>query len=229
MVLPFTDVPYQFLPSRRSGVLCWLGSTLNRHWILPKQHRVVEVELSGLDAFQDCLRPGDRLMFTPNHPTHSDPQVMMEVRRLRVRGEYMTAWEVFVRNRLNRWILPRIGCFSIDRWSLDSQAMKHAGDVMRKNQHSLVVFPEGNVFLQNDLVSPFNEGAAFLALRTAKDLLPNGHRVLIIPVSIKLTYLENVLESVQGQLRETAQKFGIAIESEPALSTVANDWIYTAS
>jgi hypothetical protein len=216
MVLPFTDVPYQFLPSRRSRSLCWLGGEFNRRWILPSRHRVSDVELVGLDSFQDCLRPGDRLMFTPNHPTHSDPQVMIEVlRRLRVRGEFMTAWEVFVRNRAFRWLLPRIGCFSIDRWGLDSQAIKHANEVLRRGKNSLVVFPEGNVFLQNDLVSPFNEGAAFFALRTAKELAPDGKRVLIVPVAIKLTYVENVWEAVRHRLHNTAEKIGVALESIP--------------
>jgi 1-acyl-sn-glycerol-3-phosphate acyltransferase len=196
--------------------MCWIGSEFNRRWILPKQHRVAEIELHGLEAFRDALRPGDRLMFTPNHPTHSDPQVMVEtLRRLRVRGEFMTAWEVFVRSRAVRWILPRIGCFSIDRWGLDSQAIKHATEVLRCGQHALVVFPEGNVFLQNDLVSPFNEGASFFALRTAKELAPHGQRVLIVPVSIKLTYLENVWDAVQNRLRITAEKIGVALESNP--------------
>lgn len=216
MVLPFTDVPYQFLPSKRSRPLCWLGSQLNRHWILPKRHRVNEVELLGMDAFRSSVRRGDRLMFTPNHPSHSDPQVMVEIlRRLRVPGEFMTAWEVFVRSRAQRWILPRIGCFSIDRWGLDSQAIKHASEVLRQGRNSLVVFPEGNVFLQNDLVSQFNEGAAFFALRTAKDLQQASQRVLVVPVAIKLTYTENVWDCVQQHLRNTAGKLAVELETDP--------------
>lgn len=216
MVLPFSDVPYQFLPSRRSKLICWLGGELNRRWILPKKHLVADVEVIGLDSLRDNLRKGDRLMFTPNHPTHSDPQVMIEtLRRLRVPSEFMTAWEVFVRGRIQRWLLPRIGCFSIDRWGLDSLAIKHASEVIRQGKHSLVVFPEGNVFLQNDLVSPFNEGAAFFALRTAKDLAESGQRVLVVPISIKFTYVENVWEAVQHQLRKTAEKIGVSLESNP--------------
>lgn len=216
MVLPFTDIPYQFLPSRRSKWLCWMGGELNRRWVLPKRHRVMHVELHGLNEFRNLLRPSDRLMFTPNHPTHSDPQVMVEIlRRLRVGGEFMTAWEVFVRNKVFRWLLPRIGCFSIDRWGLDSQAIKHASEVLRRGQNSLVVFPEGNVFLQNDLVSPFNEGAAFFALRTAKELAATGQRVLIVPVSIKLTYLEDVWDAVRQRLHSTAKKIDVSLESNP--------------
>lgn len=215
MVLPFTDVPYRFIPSHRSRLMCWLGSELNRRWILPGRHRISELELHGLDSFQQHVRRGDRVMFTPNHPTHSDPQVMVEVlRRLGMRSEFMTAWEVFVRSRFNRWILPRIGCFSIDRWGLDSQAIKHASDVLNRGQHSLVVFPEGNVFLQNDLVSPFNEGAAFFALRTAKDL-PSGQRVVMVPVSIKLTYIEDVMGEVQQHLKRTAKNMSLDLDSDP--------------
>jgi hypothetical protein len=69
--------------------------------------------------------------------------------------------------------------------------------------------------LQNDLVSPFNEGAAFFALRTAKDVAESGQRVLIVPISIKFTYVENVWESVQHQLRRTAEKIGVSLESNP--------------
>jgi hypothetical protein len=66
----------------------------------------------------------------------------------------MAAYDVFLRSRLNAFIMSRCGAFSVDRESLDTQALKHAHNVLLKGRHALTVFAEGNVFLQNDILAP---------------------------------------------------------------------------
>lgn len=203
-MLHFCDRPYAFIPSRRLGWLAWLGAQFNRRR-LPQSHQIVGIDLEGEDELRGALRPGDGVMLTPNHPTHSDPQIMLEVlRRIGLSAEIMAAYDVFLRSRLHRWVLPRCGAFSIDRDGTDSASFRHATGVLARGRHALLVFPEGNVFLQNDIVASFNEGAAFFALKAAKDIAEHNRRVMIVPVSIKASFVEDVFPKVRQRLQQLA-------------------------
>jgi hypothetical protein len=87
---------------------------------------------------------------------------------------------------------------------MDTQSLKHAHGVLLEGRHALTIFPEGNVFLQNDTLAPFNEGAAFLSLKAAKELGEMA-RVLVVPVSIKASYLTDVSEPVFERVRLLAK------------------------
>ncbi len=205
-MLHFCDRPYEFIPSRRLALLAWLSTQCNRYWQLPRSHQIVGVELEGAAELREALRRGDGVMLTPNHPTHSDPQIMIEVlRRVGLSAEIMAAYDVFLRSRLHRWALPRCGAFSIDREGVDGASFRHATAVLTSARHALLVFPEGNVFLQNDVVASFNEGAAFFALKAAKEIAPNKRRVLIVPVSIKTSYVDDVFSKVSERLEQLAK------------------------
>lgn len=205
-MLHFCDRPYEFIPSRRWGILSSLSAQFNRRWSLPRKHRILQVELENSEPLAERLRPEDSVMLAPNHPTHSDPQIMVEVlRQLGLSAEIMAAYDVFMRSRLHRWILPRCGVFSIDREGVDSAAFRHATEVLKRGRHALLVFPEGNVFLQNDVVSPFNEGAALFALKAAKEIAAANRRVWLVPVSIKATFVEDVLPLVSRRLDQLSK------------------------
>jgi 1-acyl-sn-glycerol-3-phosphate acyltransferase len=205
-MLDFCDQPYQFFPARRWGWFTWLCGHINRRRHLPRRHQVVAVDISGQETFLQQRRRGDRLVFMPNHPTHSDPQIMLEVmRQLGIATQFMAAYDVFLRSRLNAFIMSRCGAFSVDREGLDTQALKHAHSVLLDGRHALMIFPEGNVFLQNDFLAPFNEGPAFLSLKAAKELSDQQARVLVVPVSIKATYVADVSPSAFDRIRHLAK------------------------
>jgi 1-acyl-sn-glycerol-3-phosphate acyltransferase len=205
-MLDFCDKPYEFVPARRRGWFAWLCGHLNRRVRLPRHHQVSNVEVSGQETLFNQLRGGDRLLLTPNHPTHCDPEIMFEVmRQLGIPAQFMAAYDVFVRSRLNAFVMSRCGAFSVDREGLDARALRHAAEVLLQGRYALTIFPEGNVFLQNDLVGPFNEGAAFLALKAAKELAPGGVRTLVVPVSIKATYVEDIRPGVDQRLARLAE------------------------
>ena len=84
----------------------------------------------------------------------------------------------------------------------DIEALAETG---RTSERPLLIFPEGNVYLQNDVVTPFHDGAAMLALRSARALADDGARVLVVPVSIKATYVEDVRWRVEAALEELAR------------------------
>ncbi len=200
-MLEFSDAPYRFFAPRPSVPLIRLGRELNRRFILPgANHRIREVRIDGeLDALQEALRSGDRLLFVINHPSHSDPQALSEIqRRLGVHSCFMAAYDVFLRSRFNAWAMTRTGNFSVDREGSDRKAMATAIQVLARGDRALNIFPEGNVYLTNDRLTPFLDGAAFIALKA--QAAADGGAVKIIPVSLKFTHLTTPREAITDRM-----------------------------
>ncbi len=210
-MLEFSDAPYRFFEAKPSAPLIRLGRELNRRVILPgRNHRIREIEISGeTDVLSEAVGNGTRLMFVMNHPSHSDPQVVSEVhRRLGVDSCFMAAYDVFLRNRFCAWSMQRLGNFSIDREGSDRKAMAAAIGVLKEGKRSLNIFPEGNVYLTNDRLTPFLDGAAFIALKAQAAL--GDVPVLVVPMSLKFTHLSAPRETVTARMRKLAVDSGYA-------------------
>lgn len=191
----------------------------NRARYLPRTKRVIEVAVEGADGLLAARRPSDRLLLLPNHPTHADPEVFFEsMRQVGLSTLFMVAYDIFLRNRRNACIIQHTGGFSVDREGSDPTALKHAKQTLIAGRHALTIFPEGNVYLQNDQVTPFHEGAAMIGLRTARELTDQHARILAVPVSIKLTYVEDVHHAVFARLNELAQ--AVEVEERDEASPV---------
>jgi 1-acyl-sn-glycerol-3-phosphate acyltransferase len=210
-MLEFSDKPYRYFPPRRVAPVACLLRWFNRAIRLPRTCRIASVETSGE---QDI--PGTRLIFTPNHPTHSDAEIFTEAMRQVGRvTRYMAAYDIFLRGRLPRWAMQLSGTFSVDREGSDPRAMAQAKEIILAGHHSLTVFPEGNVYLQNDQVTPFHEGAAMLGLRSARDLARRDATLHVIPVSIKTTYRGDVREPVMDLLEKLARAVQVDLRGDP--------------
>lgn len=215
-MLEFGDQPYRFFPPKRFGPTAWLLTLLNRYVRLPRTKQIRRVEISGHEELRALHRRGDRLLFMPNHPTHADPAIYTEaISRTGVTTRLMAAYDVFLRKRLNAWAMQRMGAFSVDREGSDPQAMKAALAALNEGRYALSIFPEGNVYLQNDQVTPFHDGAAMLALRSARGLAESGARVLIVPVSIKVTYMVDVRAEVRDTLDALAGAVEVPDDEQP--------------
>lgn len=206
-MLDFADLPYQFFPPKRNALVAWVMAQTNRWHRLPSTLKIDKVEVSGLDELHSGLnrrgRRRDRLLFLPNHPTHADAAVFLEaVRQAGISTQMMAAYDVFLRSKLDAWVMQKMGAFSVDREGSDQRAMKQAAAVLAKGKHALTIFPEGNVYLRNDKVTPFNDGAAFIAIRAAKELAKHDVRVLAVPVSIKVTHVTDCRAEQTALLHE---------------------------
>lgn len=205
-MLDFSDEPYQDFPPRDHALWRAVLGWYNRRRFLPKAKRVTELTIHGSETLQQFKQPGDRLVLVPNHPTHADAAIMLEAaRRTGLTTQMMAAYDVFLRSRVDAFVMQRLGAFSVDREGSDARAMKTALRILEQGRHALVVFPEGNVYLEADRVTPFSEGAAFLALRAARQLKEHGHRVLVVPVSIKATHLTDTRAPVTARLHKLAE------------------------
>jgi 1-acyl-sn-glycerol-3-phosphate acyltransferase len=200
-VIQFSDAPYQFFEAKPSPFLIRCGRVMNQRFFLPgPNHQIKEMVLDGAkEEIREAIAKGERLMFVINHPTHSDPQVVTELhRRLGVDSCFMAAYDVFLRSPVNAWVMQRMGNFSIDREGSDRKAMAAAIDVLKKGARALNIFPEGNVFLMNDRLAPFLDGAAFIAIKAQAAL--DGVPVKIVPISMKYTHLTTPREAVTKRM-----------------------------
>lgn len=208
-MLEFSDATYRFFPSEPSPFLIGVGRALNRHFVLPgANHLVKELRLEGeIESLREAGARGDRLLFVINHPSHSDPQIVTEVhRRLGQPSCFMAAYDVFLRSRFTAWSMQKLGHFSIDREAGDRKAMAAAIDILTKGEYALNIFPEGNVYLTNDRVTPFLDGTAFIALK-AQQLLEKA-AIRIVPISLKLTHLTAPREAVTRRMLKLGSDSG---------------------
>lgn len=208
-MLEFSDASYRFFPAEPSPFFIRVGRALNRHFILPgKNHRIAEIRLEGeTEAIRDARGCGARLLFVANHPSHSDPQVVTEVqRRLGLPCSFMAAYDVFLRGRINAWCMQKLGNFSVDREAADRKAMAAAIATVTKGDSVLNIFPEGNVYLTNDRVTPFLDGTAFIALKAQQAL--ERERVLVVPVSLKFTHLTAPRPAIEERMKTLAADGG---------------------
>ena len=212
-MLDFTDLPYQFVPPKPSPFLISLTQLIVGKLALPgRRHLVKDLELRGRTRFREACSKGTRFVLLPNHSTHSDPQVMLEVsRRLGIRPSFMAAYDVFTRSRMQGWYMQRTGAFSVDREGSDRKSMMCATDIVVDGKYPLILFPEGNVYLSNDQVAPFAEGASYIALRAQK-ALGTAQPVYAIPVSLKFTYLEDVRGTLKQIIDDLARQFDTELD-----------------
>ncbi|MFK7788943.1 MAG: lysophospholipid acyltransferase family protein [Phycisphaeraceae bacterium] len=211
-MLDFCDQPYRDYPPKDIALWRWVLGWYNQKRFLPKAKRITKLAVHGTETLAQTVRPGDRLVLMPNHPTHADAAIMLEAcRRAGLTTQMMAAYDVFLRSRADAFVMQRLGAFSVDREGSDPRAMKTALGVLDKGKHALVVFPEGNVYLENDRVTPFSEGAAFIALRAAHQLKEQGHRVLAVPVSIKATHQQDCKPLVIDRLNALAKAVDVVL------------------
>ncbi len=210
-MLHFSDQPYQFFPPRYFAPSAWLIRQYNRRWLSSKL-RIADVEIAGAEHFSS-LAAGTRVILLANHPTHADPSIILEVcRQIGIKPRIMAAYDLYHRGLLEPWVLKRVGCFSVDREGSDKPAMEEAAKTILDGKFALTMFPEGNVYLENDRVAPFHDGAAFLAVRAAKTLHEKNVRVVCVPVSTKVTHLHDCRDQLRGVFKTMCQKVGIGFD-----------------
>ena len=176
-----------------------------RRRMLRREHKVVGVELRGLDRLRDLIRQGAGVLLTPNHSGHPDPFVLGEVAdAVRRPFHFMTAWQVFAtQHRLARRAMQWFGCFSVDREGTDLHALKQAIGILSKEANPLVIFPEGEVYHTNDRVTPFRDGPAVIALAALKHA---GRPVYVVPCATKYRYVTDPTPELAAVMDELERR-----------------------
>jgi hypothetical protein len=201
-------------PSAAVGAACraLLPAILKRGYgIVAVEYRKDELEMLGRVL-------GSRVLLTPNHPTHAEPVVMFHLAAqlgkpfyyLSNREAFDRAWGLF------GWLLARNGAYSIVRGAPDRESFKFTRRVLAENRAPLVIFPEGEVYSQNDSLLPFQAGVFQLAFLALDDLAKSDDRfpLYIQPVAIRYRFVEDIGKAIVESLQRLESRLGI--EGPPA-------------
>jgi 1-acyl-sn-glycerol-3-phosphate acyltransferase len=184
---------------------CVKASRRYRSWQLRSRQQIESIEVRGGEHLQRAAAAGHGMLLTPNHSAHYDSAALyIACDRLQQPLYFMTAWQVFaMSSRFEVWAMQRLGCFSIDRESNDRKALKQAIDVLANQPHPLVIFPEGDIYHTTDIVTPFREGAAAIALSAAKRA---ARTVVAIPCAIKFFYVDDPTDQLLALMNRLEER-----------------------
>ncbi len=186
------DKPYTFIPPRVSRFWLWVARQMAAGQLL-KDFGIAGVECRGAENLRASLAAGNGVMLVGNHCRPCDPLVMDTLAREVGRPFHTIAsWHVFMESRIKRFLLPRIGAFSVYREGMDRESLKSSVKTLVDGKYPLVIFAEGMISRSNDHLLNFMEGPAFMA-RTAAKQRADG-KVVIHPVFIRY-FFEGDLEA----------------------------------
>ena len=200
--------PYRFVPPYLSPF--WIRSlgfylplNLRREWGLHT------LEYRGTEHLKASLAAGHSIILAPNHCRPFDPlTVGMLGGHMRQPFFTMASWHLFMEGRFKRWLIRRIGGFSIYREGVDREALKAATALLVAGRRPLVMFAEGVISRTNDRINPLQDGVAFIARAAAKvrgKANPPG-KVIVHPVFLRYYFEGDLAASVTPVLEEIEKR-----------------------
>jgi len=203
------EEPYEFVPPVYGEFWPWvIKKYLNRY--LRKSFGIQTVECRELQRLSASLAAGHGILLAPNHCRMSDPLTLnLIARRLKCSMYAMASWHLFKQDWLTRFLLRRMGAFSVYREGVDRRAINTAVDILVEGKRPLIVFPEGAISRHNDIVMPLMDGTAFMARTAAKrrqKLDPPG-KVVVHPIAIRYFFRGDLSATITPVLEEIESHF----------------------
>src|SRR6266581_8088489 len=196
--------PYRFVPPRFSPF--WARII---QWYLPtylrKSFGITSWECVGAERLRASLKAGAGVLLASNHCRPCDPMVLGLLGREVSRPFHvMASWHLFMQNRVQSFLLPRIGGFSVYREGLDRDSLKCATRILAGARYPLSIFPEGFVTRNNDRLLNLMDGVAFLARSAAKQRAasPLPGKVVIHPIFVRYFFEGDIAETIMPVLNE---------------------------
>lgn len=196
--------PYRFVAPHR-GRLWWRLFRPFLPLYLRKSAGIERVTVRHADRLHASLAAGHGVVLAPNHCRPPDPMVLGPLSYQLGRPFYVVAsWHLFMQNRLQSFLLPRLGVFSIYREGSDREALKTAMQVIAEAERPMVIFPEGVISRHNDRLNHLMEGTALMARGAARQraaATPAG-KVVVHPVAIRYFFDGDVQAAIVPVLRD---------------------------
>jgi len=205
--------PYEFVPPRFNPLIYGALKPL-LPLFLRKAYGVTTVGFTGREKLQQSLQAGHGVLLAPNHSRPADPFVIAELGNACQRPvNIMSTWHIFMENRLQRFMLQRVGIFSVHRESVDRKSLRCAEDILVTARHPLVMFPEAIVSRTNDHMNAFLRGSALVARRAAlRRQSGNDAQVVIHPVFIRYSFSGDIEARTAPVLAEVETRLGWQVQ-----------------
>src|SRR5918994_2568668 len=203
------EQPYEFVPPVYSKIWPALLRLYIPHWI-KKTHGVHSVETRNAERLKATVDAGHSVLLAPNHSRLSDPLTFVELSRFIKRDFHaMASGHLFMQSKLERFMLRRVGAFSVYRDGVDRAAISTAVDILVEGKRPLIVFGEGAISRHNDELMPMMDGMAFIARTAAKrrEKIPGAGGVVIHPVAIRYFFKGDLEATVTPVLDEIESHF----------------------
>lgn len=203
------EEPYEFVPP----VYYDFWPSLIKHYVgryIRKTYAIHSVECRDIERLQASLDAGHGVLLAPNHCRMSDPLVLNSIVKKTNRYLHtMASWHVFKQDRFSRFMLRRLGAFSVYREGIDRQAINAAVDILAEGKRLLVIFPEGAVSRHNDQLMPLMDGTSFIARAAAKrrQKLNTPGSVVVHPVAIRYFFRGDLMAAITPVLEEIESHF----------------------
>jgi 1-acyl-sn-glycerol-3-phosphate acyltransferase len=196
--------PYRFVPPRFSPFWSRLIQWYLPHY-LRKNFGITSWECIGAERLAASLNAGSGVLLASNHNRPCDPMVLGLLGREVARPFHvMASWHLFMQNRVQTFLLPRIGGFSVYREGLDRESLKCATRILAEARFPLIIFPEGFVTRNNDRLLNLMDGVAFLARAAAKQRAssPRPGKVVVHPIFVRYFFEGDIEATLAPVLQE---------------------------
>jgi hypothetical protein len=117
-------------------------------------------------------------------------------------------------------VLQKHAVFSIDREGTDLESLKIGREILQQNPQPLVIFPEAEVYHCADRVTPFREGAAAIAIFSARKA---ERQIVVIPAAQNYRYLDDPTD----ELLEVTSRLEESIHWRPRPELTLLEQIYS--
>ena len=189
--------------------------------ILKIRMKDAEVRILGDGLERLKALKGKRTMICPNHSHRHDPEVMFALSCMaQEEFNFIAAREVFDwNNGKNGWFLQRMGVYSVVRGAVDRESFKTTKRLLVEGKKKLVLFPEGEISRQNDVLLPLESGAAQLSFMALDELHKKQPEepLYILPVALKYTYKHDTSPILSSLMTKIEEKLGLKHEKEDSL------------
>jgi len=170
----------------------------------------VDVSQGGLALLSELKER--RCLVTPSHSGGFEPHIVMHLSKLLgTNFHYVAAMELFAKSPVHRWLLQKLGVYSIIRGALDRPSFSMTRRLLAEGRQWLVVFPEGETIWQNSTIIPFQSGVIRLAFKALEDVdqADGDASLFCVPVAIKYVYLDDMHDEIDASLARLEAKLAV--------------------
>lgn len=203
--------PYRFVPPR-ANVFWWRIIVWWMQRQLRKSDGVTTWEFRGLDRLRASLDAGSGVLLASNHSRPCDPSMMGLLSKEIGRPFHaMASWHLFLQGRVQRFLLQRVGAFSVYREGMDRESLKCAIRILAETQSPLVIFPEGIVTRNNDRLLDLMDGVSFIARSAAKQraAAAKPSKVVVHPVFVRYFFEGDLTATISPVLEKTEARLSL--------------------
>ena len=225
--------PLEFLPPKYKPWLLRLTTKLLPLW-MRSQTSLTQVEAENVEVLADLYRQFQdkkiRLMIAFRHPKTDDPialgylfyRLIPQIAKqkgikfnspIHAHFIYDRGIPLWAGSHIG-WIMQNLGGTSIQRGKADWTGLKSARDIFANGIFPIAAAPEGATNGLSEIMSPLEPGVSQMGFWCAEDLQKAGRteQVLILPVGIKYSYVEEPWNAIASLLAELEAASGIPPE-----------------